>query len=138
MDWKVTRERIEISENSGLHWKIDIKRDCSRPLGKIPTHDDTNLERQRNAYEEKTLSMKCVYEWFARFRESQDSFFDKPRSGRPSTFTRDENVRKGYNQSKTIKRYGKSVTWDPAPCVRRWGERYPLRGVEMYTVKSSV
>ncbi|GFV55728.1 hypothetical protein TNCV_755281 [Trichonephila clavipes] len=28
-------------------------------------------------YEDQTLSKKCVYEWFARFREGRDSVPDK-------------------------------------------------------------
>ncbi|GFS62126.1 hypothetical protein TNCV_476791 [Trichonephila clavipes] len=38
--------------------------------------------------------MKCVYEWFVRFRESKDIFSGKPRNGRPATSVRGKNIEK--------------------------------------------
>ncbi|GFV86191.1 uncharacterized protein TNCV_671881 [Trichonephila clavipes] len=48
-------------------------------------------------HEEQALSIKCVYEWFAHFREGQESVFDKTCSGRPSTSVSDENIEKVRN-----------------------------------------
>ncbi|GFV67862.1 hypothetical protein TNCV_926281 [Trichonephila clavipes] len=39
--------------------------------------------------------MKCVYEWFARFRECRESLSDNPRSERLATFVSDRNIQKG-------------------------------------------
>ncbi|GFX13095.1 HTH_48 domain-containing protein [Trichonephila clavipes] len=43
------------------------------------------------AYEDQALSMKCMYERFARFREGPESVFDNPRGG---TSISDENTKK--------------------------------------------
>ena len=59
--------------------------------GKKPKETHAMLVR---VHEDQTLSMKCVYQWFARFREGQESVFDNPRSGRPATSVSDENIEK--------------------------------------------
>ncbi|GFX31111.1 HTH_48 domain-containing protein [Trichonephila clavipes] len=45
-------------------------------------------------HEYQTLSTKCVYEWFASFREGRESVSDNPCSERPSTSVSDENIEK--------------------------------------------
>ncbi|GFX93915.1 uncharacterized protein TNCV_3412781 [Trichonephila clavipes] len=45
-------------------------------------------------YEDQSLSMKRVYEWFARFREGRESVSDNHRSGRLVTSISDENIEK--------------------------------------------
>ncbi|GFV34865.1 hypothetical protein TNCV_1451691 [Trichonephila clavipes] len=47
-----------------------------------------------HVYEDQTQSMKCMYEWFARFREGQDSVSDNLCSGKPVTSVSDENIEK--------------------------------------------
>ncbi|GFT39352.1 hypothetical protein TNCV_2422601 [Trichonephila clavipes] len=44
-------------------------------------------------HENQVLSMKCVNEWFARFREGRESASDKTRSGRQVTVC-GENIEK--------------------------------------------
>ncbi|GFT96054.1 hypothetical protein TNCV_313301 [Trichonephila clavipes] len=68
----------------------------------IPLGHEDNLEvRHRKKHvmlvrvrEDQALSVKCVNEWFARFRESRESVPDKTRSGRPATSVSDENIEK--------------------------------------------
>ncbi|GFV83925.1 hypothetical protein TNCV_1479271 [Trichonephila clavipes] len=43
-------------------------------------------------YEDKALSIKFVYEWFATFREGRQSVSDNPRSRRLATSVSDENI----------------------------------------------
>ncbi|GFV56508.1 protein GVQW3 [Trichonephila clavipes] len=69
--------------------KINLKF-CFK-LGKIPKETYVMLVR---VHEDQVLSMKCAYEWFARFREGRESVSDKTPSGRPSTFVIDENIEK--------------------------------------------
>ena len=45
-------------------------------------------------YEERAVTLKCVYEWFKRFREGRDTIEDAPRSGRPATARTPDNVQK--------------------------------------------
>ncbi|GFV63249.1 HTH_48 domain-containing protein [Trichonephila clavipes] len=45
-------------------------------------------------HEDRALSMKCVYDWFACFREDRGSVCDKTRSGSPATSVSDENIEK--------------------------------------------
>ncbi|GFW32968.1 hypothetical protein TNCV_1775331 [Trichonephila clavipes] len=44
--------------------------------------------------EDQALSMKCVYERFAHFREGRESVSDNPRSGRLAISVSDENIEK--------------------------------------------
>jgi len=67
--------------------KINLKF-CYK-LGKTPKETYAMLVR---VYEDQAVSMKCVYEWFARFREGRESVSDNPRSGRPATSVSDENI----------------------------------------------
>ncbi|GFS47287.1 protein GVQW3 [Trichonephila clavipes] len=60
-------------------------------LGKTPTETYSMLIR---VYEDQALSMKCVYEWFARFREGQKSVSDNFRSEKPPTSVSNENIEK--------------------------------------------
>ncbi|GFW97917.1 hypothetical protein TNCV_1426801 [Trichonephila clavipes] len=60
-------------------------------LGKTPEETYEMLVR---VYEEQTLSMKCVYEWFTCFREGRESVSDNLRSGRLATPDRGENIEK--------------------------------------------
>ncbi|GFY12446.1 protein GVQW3 [Trichonephila clavipes] len=69
-------------------------------------------------YEDQALSMKSVYEWFARFREGRESVSDNPHSKRPATSIRDENI---YKVSKLI-------TKDRRLTVRMIGVRGMLQG----------
>ncbi|GFW92914.1 uncharacterized protein TNCV_3495471 [Trichonephila clavipes] len=48
-------------------------------------------------YEDQALSMKCVYEWFTRFREGRESVSDNTRSERPLASISDENIEKMNN-----------------------------------------
>ncbi|GFV54023.1 hypothetical protein TNCV_3724561 [Trichonephila clavipes] len=54
--------------------------------------------------------MKCVHEWFARFREGYSSVSDNPRSGRPVISVSDENIEKMRPDvsGTTLKRNGKA------------------------------
>ncbi|GFX52478.1 nitric oxide synthase, brain [Trichonephila clavipes] len=52
------------------------------------------LRKTVQTIEDQSLSMKSVYEWFARFREGRESVSDNPRSERPSTSVSDENIAK--------------------------------------------
>ncbi|GFX06823.1 hypothetical protein TNCV_1201401 [Trichonephila clavipes] len=45
-------------------------------------------------YEDQALSTKCVYEWFARFRECRVWVSDNSRSERPFTSVKDKNIEK--------------------------------------------
>ncbi|GFU29032.1 uncharacterized protein TNCV_471421 [Trichonephila clavipes] len=47
-------------------------------------------------YEDQALFMKCVYEWFARFRESRESVSDNPRERRPVTSVSVGNIEKEF------------------------------------------
>ena len=69
--------------------KINLKF-CFK-LGKTPKETHAMLVR---VYGDRALSMKCVYEWFARFRGGRESVSDNPRSGRPATAVSDENIEK--------------------------------------------
>ncbi|GFW47888.1 protein GVQW3 [Trichonephila clavipes] len=69
--------------------KINLKF-CFK-LGKIPKETYAKLVR---VHEDQTLFMKCVYEWFTRFREGQESVSDKTRSGGTASFVSDENIKK--------------------------------------------
>ncbi|GFV53415.1 hypothetical protein TNCV_4494851 [Trichonephila clavipes] len=64
-------------------------------------------------YEDQALSMKCVYEWFARFREGQDSVSDNSRCGRPSTSVSDENIDKTFRD--LLMRNNEGHLVDPTP-----------------------
>ncbi|GFX62678.1 vacuolar protein sorting-associated protein 13C [Trichonephila clavipes] len=61
-------------------------------LGKTPKE---SYARMVHVYEYQALSMKCVYEWFACFREGRESVPDKARTGSPVTSISDENIEKG-------------------------------------------
>ncbi|GFS55444.1 hypothetical protein TNCV_1627161 [Trichonephila clavipes] len=58
-------------------------------LRKAPTETSSMLVR---VYEDQLLSMKCVYEWFTRFREGWKNVCDKSRSERPAISDRVENI----------------------------------------------
>ncbi|GFU40675.1 hypothetical protein TNCV_3230531 [Trichonephila clavipes] len=45
-------------------------------------------------YGDQELSMKCVYEWFARFRKGRERVSDNPCSGKSVTSVSDENIEK--------------------------------------------
>ncbi|GFU29077.1 histone-lysine N-methyltransferase SETMAR [Trichonephila clavipes] len=45
-------------------------------------------------YEDQALSLRSVYEWFARFREGRESVSDNSRRERPATSVSDENIAK--------------------------------------------
>ncbi|GFW46002.1 HTH_48 domain-containing protein [Trichonephila clavipes] len=60
-------------------------------LGKTPKETYATLVR---AYEDQALSMKCVYEWFAHFREGRESVSENPSSGRLAIPVSDENIEK--------------------------------------------
>ncbi|GFV55304.1 RNase H domain-containing protein [Trichonephila clavipes] len=49
-------------------------------------------------YEDQALSMKCVYDWLARFREGRESVSDNPCRGSLAISVRDENVEKIHFQ----------------------------------------
>ena len=44
------------------------------------------------AYKKAALGKKQIYEWFSRFRNSELSLADQPRSGRPLTSRTNENI----------------------------------------------
>ena len=48
----------------------------------------------KEVYEDDSVTLKCVYEWFKRFREGHDSLEDADRSGRPATVRNAENCDK--------------------------------------------
>ncbi|GFV23639.1 uncharacterized protein TNCV_149061 [Trichonephila clavipes] len=59
-------------------------------------------------YEDQTLFLKYVYDWFSRFREGPESVSDNPCSERPMTSVSDENIEKRYttlNCNKTTMYY---------------------------------
>ncbi|GFT87871.1 uncharacterized protein TNCV_799771 [Trichonephila clavipes] len=60
-------------------------------LGKTPIEIYATIVR---VHEHQALSMKCVYECFARFRKGRKSVSDKTRCGRPATSVSDENIEK--------------------------------------------
>ncbi|GBL86312.1 Putative uncharacterized protein FLJ37770 [Araneus ventricosus] len=43
-------------------------------------------------YEERAVTLKCVYEWFKRFREGRDTIEDALRTGRPTTARIPDNI----------------------------------------------
>ena len=51
-------------------------------------------EMLTTVYGEHAVTLKCVYEWFKRFREGRDTVEDAPRTGRPTTARTQENVEK--------------------------------------------
>ncbi|GFX21895.1 hypothetical protein TNCV_2311731 [Trichonephila clavipes] len=59
---------------------------CSSELGKTLKETYAILVR---VHEDQALSMKCVYQWYTRFREGRESVSDKTRSGKPVTLTKD-------------------------------------------------
>ncbi|GFU90028.1 transposable element Tcb2 transposase [Trichonephila clavipes] len=59
-----------------------------------------------HVYEDQTMSMKCVYEWLARFREVQESVSDKPVMKPVS----EENVEKGIDSTTCMVREYKDST----------------------------
>ncbi|GBM19913.1 Putative uncharacterized protein FLJ37770 [Araneus ventricosus] len=45
-------------------------------------------------YVERAINLKCVYEWFKRFREKRVTIEDAPRTGRPTTAHTPDNIQK--------------------------------------------
>ncbi|GFW03746.1 uncharacterized protein TNCV_2538571 [Trichonephila clavipes] len=68
-------------------------------LGKTPKETYSMLVC---VYEDQALSMKCVYEWFARFREDRVNASDNPRGERLLTSVNDESIEK---MNKLITKY---------------------------------
>ena len=60
-------------------------------LGKTATETRKILVQ---VYGKNSVSRKCVYEWFKRFREGKETNEDEPRSGRPSTSRTPEMIEK--------------------------------------------
>ncbi|GFW62967.1 protein GVQW3 [Trichonephila clavipes] len=58
-------------------------------LGKTPKATYVMLV---HVHEDQELSLKCVYEWLARFREGRESVSHKTCSGRPASSINDENI----------------------------------------------
>ncbi|GBO35325.1 Putative uncharacterized protein FLJ37770 [Araneus ventricosus] len=58
-------------------------------LGKTATETHEMLVK---VYGVETVSKKCVFEWFKRFRDGKEDVKDEPRSGRPPTSTTSDNV----------------------------------------------
>ena len=56
---------------------------------KMPTE---SLKMLQKAYGDQAMSRARVFEWHWRFREGEEDAEDKPRSGRTSSSTTDENV----------------------------------------------
>jgi hypothetical protein len=52
------------------------------------------LRAVRFAYGDTASKKSAVYEWYHRFKNGQETLEDEPRSGRPSTSRKDENVAK--------------------------------------------
>ncbi|GFT02123.1 protein GVQW3 [Trichonephila clavipes] len=69
--------------------KINLKF-CFK-LGKIWRETYLMLVR---VYEDQALSVNCMYEWFAHFREGRENVSYNPRSERPVTSVSDENLEK--------------------------------------------
>ena len=53
-----------------------------------------SLRMLQKAYGESVLSKTQVYEWYKAFQDGRTTVEDMPRSGRPSTSTTDENIKK--------------------------------------------
>ncbi|GFV75083.1 hypothetical protein TNCV_3189361 [Trichonephila clavipes] len=81
--WFLTENKKMNQQNINL--KVCFK------LGKTPTETYSMLVR---AYKDHALSMKCVYDWFARFREGWKSVSDKTHSEKPATSVSDKNIEK--------------------------------------------
>ncbi|GBL97478.1 Putative uncharacterized protein FLJ37770 [Araneus ventricosus] len=58
-------------------------------LGKTVTETHEMLVK---VYGVETVSKKCVFEWFKRFRDGKEDVEDEPRSGRPPTSTTPDNI----------------------------------------------
>ncbi|GFT42456.1 uncharacterized protein TNCV_1787311 [Trichonephila clavipes] len=69
----------------------NINLNFSLKLGKKPTVTYSML---LHVYEDQELSMKCVYVWFARFREGRESVSGNPRSERRVISISDKNIEK--------------------------------------------
>ncbi|GFT97769.1 transposon Ty3-G Gag-Pol polyprotein [Trichonephila clavipes] len=81
--WFLTQNR-KVNEQK-IHLKFCLK------LGKTPKETYAMLVR---VSEDQALSIKCVYEWFARFPESRESVSDNSHSGRLVISVSDENIEK--------------------------------------------
>ncbi|GFY00829.1 hypothetical protein TNCV_2142211 [Trichonephila clavipes] len=66
-------------------------------------------------YEDQALSMKFVYEWFARFREGCERVSDNPRRGRLETSVSDENIEKDMTQPFNKMFQRENPTKSPSP-----------------------
>ncbi|GFS49195.1 hypothetical protein TNCV_2410371 [Trichonephila clavipes] len=100
---KLKLVRWFLTENRKVNiQKINLKF-CFK-LGKTPKETYAMLAR---VYEDQALPMKCVYEWFACFRQRRESISDNSPSGRLA-IVRDENIEK----AKSL------VTKDPQLTVR--------------------
>ncbi|GFW51353.1 histone-lysine N-methyltransferase SETMAR [Trichonephila clavipes] len=53
-------------------------------------------------YEDRAPSMKCVHEWFERFREGRESVSDYTRSGRQMTSVSDEDIVKFLAKNEVV------------------------------------
>lgn len=53
-----------------------------------------SLKMLEKAYGESVLSKTRIYEWYKAFKEGREIVEDNPRSGRPSTSSKDENIEK--------------------------------------------
>ncbi|GFT64220.1 hypothetical protein TNCV_2200991 [Trichonephila clavipes] len=60
-------------------------------LGKTPKETYVNIL----VYEDQTLSGKCVYEWFTRYREGRENVSNNLHNGSPVASVNDENILKG-------------------------------------------
>lgn len=53
-----------------------------------------SLRILEKAYGESILSKTQVYDWYKAFKDTRETVEDMPRSGRPSTSTTDDNIKK--------------------------------------------
>ncbi|GBM41510.1 hypothetical protein AVEN_79465-1 [Araneus ventricosus] len=54
--------------------------------------DNTATETHEMLVKVDAVSIKCVLEWFKRFRDGKEDVEDEPRSGRPPTSTTPDNT----------------------------------------------
>ncbi|GFU84960.1 HTH_48 domain-containing protein [Trichonephila clavipes] len=82
--------RLFLAENRRMNnLKISLKF-CFK-FGKTPKETYAMLVR---VHEDQTLSVKCAYEWFFRFREGRECVSEKTHSGKPVTSVSVESIEK--------------------------------------------
>ncbi|GBM10355.1 Dystonin, partial [Araneus ventricosus] len=82
-------------EKREVHFNAVQDRGESLVLQKHPASKCIEAKRQRRhtkVYGVDTVSKKCVFEWFKRFRDGKEDVKDEPRSGRPPISTTPDSI----------------------------------------------